>query len=65
LDNCKFNSFLFYQDLPSDTKSRQELKKAVVSFVSPELPEDSKFYPAETKEDLHTVICLFFLNSKT
>ncbi|KAM0915889.1 hypothetical protein ACQ4PT_010544 [Festuca glaucescens] len=47
------------RDLPSDTKSRQELKKAVVSFVSPELPEDSKFYPAETKEDLHTFMRLF------
>uniref|UniRef100_A0ACD6ANC2 Uncharacterized protein n=1 Tax=Avena sativa TaxID=4498 RepID=A0ACD6ANC2_AVESA len=47
------------RDLPSDTKSRQELKKAVVSFVSPELPEDSKFYPAENKEDLHTFMRLF------
>lgn len=43
------------QDLPSENKSRQELKKTAISFVSPELPEDCKFYAADTKDDLHKV----------
>ncbi|KQK18356.1 hypothetical protein BRADI_1g41930v3 [Brachypodium distachyon] len=50
---------VFIRDLPSDTKSRQELKKATVSFLSPELPEDTKFYAAETKDDLHKFMWLF------
>uniref|UniRef100_A0A0D3HKT3 Bms1-type G domain-containing protein n=1 Tax=Oryza barthii TaxID=65489 RepID=A0A0D3HKT3_9ORYZ len=47
------------KDLPSENKSRQELKKTAISFVSPELPEDCKFYAADTKDDLHKFMWLF------
>lgn len=50
---------VFIRDLPSDNKSRQELKKAAISFLSPELPEDCKFYAADTKDDLHKFMWLF------
>ncbi|KAG8091465.1 hypothetical protein GUJ93_ZPchr0012g21725 [Zizania palustris] len=50
---------VFIRDLPSDNKSRQELKKTAISFVSPELPEDCKFYAADTKDDLHKFMWLF------
>ncbi|KAG2624219.1 hypothetical protein PVAP13_3KG113900 [Panicum virgatum] len=46
---------VFIRDLPADNKSRQELKKAATSFLSAELPEDCKFYLADTKDDLHKV----------
>lgn len=47
------------RDLPSELKSKQELKKLSVSCLSSELPEDCKFYPADTKEDLHKFMWLF------
>ncbi|XP_073116809.1 uncharacterized protein [Elaeis guineensis] len=47
------------RDLPSDMKRKQELKKMSVSCLSSELPEDCKFYPADTKEDLHKFMWLF------
>lgn len=31
------------------------MKKAATSFLSAELPEDCKFYLADTKDDLHKV----------
>ncbi|KAJ1264343.1 hypothetical protein BS78_09G256100 [Paspalum vaginatum] len=50
---------VFIRDLPEDNKSRQELKKAATSFLSVELPEDCKFYLADTKDDLHKFVWLF------
>ncbi|OEL20864.1 Pre-rRNA-processing protein TSR1-like protein [Dichanthelium oligosanthes] len=50
---------VFIRDLPADNKSRQELKKAATSFLSAELPEDCKFYFADTKDDLHKFMWLF------
>ncbi|XP_062179880.1 uncharacterized protein LOC133884470 [Phragmites australis] len=50
---------VFIRDLPPDNKSRQELKKAATSFLSTELPEDCKFYLADTKDDLHKFMWLF------
>ncbi|XP_038974747.1 pre-rRNA-processing protein TSR1 homolog [Phoenix dactylifera] len=47
------------QDLPLDMKRKQELKKMAVSCLSSELPEDCRFYPADTKEDLHKFMWLF------
>ncbi|KAG1362597.1 pre-rRNA-processing protein TSR1 [Cocos nucifera] len=47
------------RDLPSDMKRKQELKKMSVSCLSSELPENCKFYPADTKEDLHKFMWLF------
>ncbi|KAL6859404.1 hypothetical protein ACP4OV_017663 [Aristida adscensionis] len=49
---------VFIRDLPPDSKSRQELKKAAASFLSAELPEDCKFYFASTKDDLHKFLWL-------
>ncbi|TVU30228.1 hypothetical protein EJB05_21838 [Eragrostis curvula] len=50
---------VFIRDLPQDSKSRQELKKAATSFLSAELPEDCKYYMADTKDDLHKFMWLF------
>ncbi|KAK3129271.1 hypothetical protein QOZ80_6BG0475740 [Eleusine coracana subsp. coracana] len=50
---------VFIRDLPPDSKNRQELKKAVTSFLSAELPEDCKYYLADTKDDLHKFMWLF------
>ncbi|WOK92487.1 pre-rRNA-processing protein [Canna indica] len=47
------------RDLPLDIKKKQELKKTCISHLSSELPEDCKFFPADTKEDLHKFMWLF------
>ncbi|KAI7733822.1 hypothetical protein M8C21_011693 [Ambrosia artemisiifolia] len=43
------------KDLPSDLKRKNELKKTCISSLSSEFPEDCKFYPADSKDDLHKV----------
>lgn len=43
------------QDLPSDMKKRHEFKKTCISSLTPEFPEDCKFYLADTKDELHKV----------
>ncbi|XP_072962767.1 uncharacterized protein [Typha angustifolia] len=50
---------VFVRDLPPDMKSKQELKKMTVSCLASELPEDCKYYAADTKEDLHKFMWLF------
>ncbi|KAK3154012.1 hypothetical protein QOZ80_2BG0184710 [Eleusine coracana subsp. coracana] len=50
---------VFVRDLPPDSKNRQDLKKAATSFLSSELPEDCKYYLADTKDDLHKFMWLF------
>lgn len=40
------------RDLPSDLKSRQDLKKDCTTSLSAEFPEDCKFHLADTKDDL-------------
>jgi len=60
-DNMSFrylswNSILCIQDLPSDLKQRNEQKKICTSSLASEFPEDCKFYPADTKDELHKVI---------
>ncbi|XP_010266136.1 PREDICTED: pre-rRNA-processing protein TSR1 homolog isoform X2 [Nelumbo nucifera] len=47
------------RDLPVEQKRRQELKKICFSSLASELPEDCKFYPADTKDELHKFIWLF------
>ncbi|CAL9115738.1 unnamed protein product [Musa textilis] len=47
------------RDLPMDMKRKQELKKICISHLASELPEDCKFYPADSKEDLHKFMWLF------
>ncbi|XP_020261726.1 pre-rRNA-processing protein TSR1 homolog isoform X2 [Asparagus officinalis] len=47
------------RDLPTDIRRKQELKKMSVSCLASELPEDCKFYLADTKEELHKFMWLF------
>lgn len=47
------------RNLPADIRRKQELKKMSISFLTSELPEDCKFYPADTKEELHKFMWLF------
>ena len=44
-----------FQGLPTELKKRNELKKICASTLASEFPEDCKFYPADTKDDLHKV----------
>ncbi|KAF8410320.1 hypothetical protein HHK36_002847 [Tetracentron sinense] len=49
------------RDLPMDPKKRHDLKKMCSSSLASEFPEDCKFYPADTKDELHKG---FFLGAK-
>ncbi|KAL8172137.1 hypothetical protein V2J09_023941 [Rumex salicifolius] len=46
------NTTVLIRDLPSDLKSRNELKKDCITSLSAEFPEDCKFHLADTKDDL-------------
>lgn len=35
------------------------MKKVCISSLTPEFPEDCKFFPADTKEELHKVSCFY------
>ncbi|CAN0924241.1 Pre-rRNA-processing protein TSR1 homolog [Linum grandiflorum] len=45
--------------LPMELKGRSEAKKICASCLAGEFPEDCKFYPADTKDDLHKFLSLF------
>ncbi|KAJ3697066.1 hypothetical protein LUZ61_000771 [Rhynchospora tenuis] len=47
------------RDLPQDLKSKSEAKKVSISSLSSEMPEDCKYYAADTKEELHKFMWLF------
>ncbi|PQP93241.1 pre-rRNA-processing protein TSR1 homolog [Prunus yedoensis var. nudiflora] len=47
------------RDLPTDTKRRHDSKKTCTSSLASEFPEDCKFYPADTKDELHKFMWLF------
>lgn len=47
------------RDLPSELKKKNDSKKVCTSSLSSEFPEDCKFYPADTKDDLHKFLWLF------
>ncbi|PIA56805.1 hypothetical protein AQUCO_00700868v1 [Aquilegia coerulea] len=53
------NTAVFIRDLPVDKKKRKELKKMCMSSLASEFPEDSKFFPADTKDELHKFMFLF------
>ncbi|KAL7613925.1 hypothetical protein Lser_V15G04929 [Lactuca serriola] len=53
------SSAVFIRNLPSDLKKRNDIKKTCISSLSSEFPEDCKFYPADTKDDLHKFMMLF------
>ncbi|MCH84347.1 pre-rRNA-processing TSR1-like protein, partial [Trifolium medium] len=50
---------VFVRDLPTELKQRNELKKICTSSLASEFPEDCKFYPADTEDDLHKFLSLF------
>ncbi|TYK24600.1 pre-rRNA-processing protein TSR1-like protein [Cucumis melo var. makuwa] len=47
------------RDLPTDIKKKNDYKKMCISSISSEFPEDCKFYPADTKDELHKFMWLF------
>ncbi|KAK8947961.1 hypothetical protein KSP40_PGU013198 [Platanthera guangdongensis] len=47
------------RDLPPGMREKQNAKKIAISCLGSELPEDCRFYPADTKEELHKFIWLF------
>ncbi|KAG2328380.1 hypothetical protein Bca52824_011108 [Brassica carinata] len=47
------------RDLPSELKNKNELKKMCASQLASEFPEDCKFYPADTRDELHKFMWLF------
>lgn len=53
------SSAVFLRDLPPDLKRRNDLKKTCISSLASEFPEDCKFFPADTKDDLHKFMSLY------
>ncbi|CBI40710.3 hypothetical protein VitviT2T_026917 [Vitis vinifera] len=53
------STVVLIRDLPPEQKQRHELKKMCSSSLSSEFPEDCKFYPADTKDELHKFMWLF------
>ncbi|KAF3446885.1 hypothetical protein FNV43_RR12065 [Rhamnella rubrinervis] len=47
------------RDLPSDMKRRHDSKKMCTSSLISEFPEDCRFYPADTRDELHKFMWLF------
>ncbi|KAK4577823.1 hypothetical protein RGQ29_028089 [Quercus rubra] len=50
------STFVLIRDLPTELKKRQDSKNMCMSSLASEFPEDCKFYPADTKDDLHKFI---------
>ncbi|KAF7140307.1 hypothetical protein RHSIM_Rhsim06G0007600 [Rhododendron simsii] len=50
------STVVLIRDLPNDLKRRHDTKKTCTSSLVSEFPEDCKFYPADTKDELHKVI---------
>ncbi|KAH0455585.1 hypothetical protein IEQ34_015617 [Dendrobium chrysotoxum] len=48
------------RDLPAGMREKQNVKKNAISCLGSELPEDCRFYPADTKEELHKVFMWLF-----
>ncbi|KAG8503000.1 hypothetical protein CXB51_000983 [Gossypium anomalum] len=53
------STVVFIRDLPTELKRRNDAKKIITSSLTSEFPEDCKFYPADTKDDLHKFMWLF------
>ncbi|CAH2036277.1 unnamed protein product [Thlaspi arvense] len=47
------------RDLPSDVKKKNKLEKMCESQLKSEFPKDCKFYPADTRDELHKFMFLF------
>ncbi|XP_058090684.1 uncharacterized protein LOC131237058 [Magnolia sinica] len=53
------STVVLIRDLPADLKKRNDMKKLCSSSLASEFPEDCKFYPVDTKEELHKFMWLF------
>jgi pre-rRNA-processing protein TSR1 len=53
------STVVLIRDLPTDMKKRHESKKICNSTLGSLFPEDCKFYPADTKDELHKFMWLF------
>ncbi|KAE9456853.1 hypothetical protein C3L33_11242, partial [Rhododendron williamsianum] len=53
------STVVLIRDLPNDLKRRHDTKKTCTSSLVSEFPEDCKFYPADTKDELHKFMWLF------
>ncbi|KAG9440983.1 hypothetical protein H6P81_016837 [Aristolochia fimbriata] len=47
------------RDLPADTKKRHDLRRSCTLSLASLFPEDCKFYPVDTKDELHKFIWFF------
>ncbi|KAL4202910.1 hypothetical protein AMTRI_Chr02g265850 [Amborella trichopoda] len=52
------SSAVLILDLPTDQKKRSETKKTCTSSLSSQFPEDCKFFPADSKEELRKFLWL-------
>lgn len=52
------STVVLIRDLPSDLKGRNESKRFCNTSLASEFPENCKFYPADTKDDLHKFLYL-------
>ncbi|KAK1284113.1 hypothetical protein QJS10_CPB21g00790 [Acorus calamus] len=53
------STVVLVRDLPMDLKKKHDLKKLCVSSLASEFPDDCKFFPADTKDELHKFMWLF------
>ncbi|XP_027091606.2 uncharacterized protein [Coffea arabica] len=53
------STVVLIRDLPTALKRKHDLRKACTSSLVSEFPEDCKFYPADTKDELHKFMWLF------
>lgn len=53
------NTTVLIRDLPPGLREKRDVKKIVISCLGSELPDDCRFYPADTKEELHKFMWLF------
>ncbi|KDP36805.1 hypothetical protein JCGZ_08096 [Jatropha curcas] len=53
------STVVFIRDLPTELKRRNDSKKMCSSRLAVEFPGDCKFYPADTKDELHKFLWLY------
>ncbi|KAM7256232.1 hypothetical protein ACFE04_011973 [Oxalis oulophora] len=53
------SSVVMIRGLPTEMRSKNDLKKICISGLVSEFPKDCKFYPADTKDELHKFMWLF------
>ncbi|KAE8057373.1 hypothetical protein FH972_014074 [Carpinus fangiana] len=53
------STVVLIRDLPSELKRKHDSKKMCMSSLASEFPEECKFYPADTKDELHKFMWLF------